>query len=113
VFIKNTGNTSISPCHFDIEIPGEHHQFLAELTTQDPDLRSAIEITWDEPQVTRDPRFHFRISPLLNSKEAFEVLLYFDKKRTDAVYIVGLKIQELRLNEGHISRFGRHFRNRR
>jgi hypothetical protein len=80
IFVKNTGNTSIVPCVFDVEIPGEHNQFLAELTTKDPDLRRAIEITWDEPQVTNDPRFHFRVSPFLNAKESFEVLFYFDKE---------------------------------
>jgi hypothetical protein len=80
IFVKNTGNTSIAPCAFDVEIPGEHIQFLAELTTKDPDLRRAIEITWDESQVTNDPRFHFRVSPFLNATESFEVLFYFDKE---------------------------------
>jgi hypothetical protein len=78
--VKNTGNTPIAPCPFDVEIPGEHNQFLAELTTKDPDLRRAIEITWDEPQVRNDPRFHFRVSPFLNPKESFEILFYFDKE---------------------------------
>lgn len=104
VLVKNTGNTSIAPCRFDIEMPGEHFQFLAELTTRDADLRKAIQITWDEPQVTNDPRFHFQVSPFLNAKESFEVLLYFDKEAHKCNIHCRMEDTKIKLKRGpHLS----------
>jgi hypothetical protein len=101
VFVKNTGNTPIAPCQFDIEMPGEHFQFLAELITRDADLRKAIQITWDEPQVTNNPRFHCQVSPFLNAKESFEVLLYFDKEAHKCNIHCRIEDTKIRLNEAH------------
>jgi hypothetical protein len=104
VFVRNTGNTSIAPCRFDIEMPGEHIQFLAELTTRDADLRNAIQITWDEPQVTNNPRFYFQVSPFLNAKESFEVLLYFDKETQKCIVHCRIEDTKIKLKRGpHLS----------
>lgn len=78
IFVKNTGNTSIQDLKFDIEIPGDHPQYIAEAAITDGYLRKAIKITYDEPALKNNPRLHVTVSPFLNSKEAFEIFIYFD-----------------------------------
>jgi hypothetical protein len=82
VFVKNTGNTSIAGFKFDIEIPGTHQQYLAELIVDDAALRNAINITWDEPPLTADPMFHIAVAPFFNKREWFKVLVYSDGETT-------------------------------
>src|SRR5262249_9728101 len=74
----NSGNASIPKLIFDIEIPGRHEQYLAEVVVRDDSLREAVEITWRQTESRINPRCQVIVSPFLNSGEAFEVLIYFD-----------------------------------
>ena len=76
VFVKTIGNTSIGNFKFDIEIPGQHGQCLAELVEVDDELRKAVDIKWDDPWAGR---FHVAVSPFFNRKEALKVMLYFNE----------------------------------
>ena len=49
-----------------------------ELVVEDAELRKAVTITWDEPRVTMNPRFHIGVTPFFNSSESFKVLVYSD-----------------------------------
>jgi hypothetical protein len=77
VVVKNTGNTAIANLAFDIEIPGTHAMHLAEHHATSQKLYQAIQIDWDKPPKTSDPRFHI-IVPFLNPKEKFDILVFFD-----------------------------------
>jgi hypothetical protein len=79
VVVKATGNTAISNLTFDIEIPGAHPMYLAEHHAESPKLYHAIQIDWDKPPKTSDPRFHITV-PFLNPKEKFDILVFFDER---------------------------------
>jgi hypothetical protein len=75
VFVKNVGNTAISGFKFDIEIPDQHQEYLAELIVDDSELRKAIKLEWNELKITTNPRCHVHVAPFFNMEEGFEVLL--------------------------------------
>jgi hypothetical protein len=78
VFVKSTGNRSTGELKFDIEMPGEHIEYLADIETDDGELKRAIKVSWVEPRQTVDPRFNVTVSPFMKPKESFKILLYFD-----------------------------------
>lgn len=78
VFVKNTGNTSIADFQFDIEIPNLHHEYMAEIVVDNPDLQKAVKLNFDELRTEVDPRIRFNIVPFFNGSESFKVLVYSD-----------------------------------
>jgi hypothetical protein len=85
VFVKNTGNVSIGDFRFDIEIPGEHKGYLADVDVKDADLRKAIQITTDQPPPSYNPALHVNVSSFINAGEAFKIGLFFDNESVDCV----------------------------
>ena len=80
VRVKNTGNVSVEGLQFDIEIPGEHHGYLADAIEGDPQLRKAITITTDQPPITCNPTFHVNVPTFINPKETFGIAVFFDNE---------------------------------
>jgi hypothetical protein len=78
VLIKNTGNTSIGDFKFDIQIPGEHHGYLSNVSVENNELREAITITSDQPARTLDPTLHVNVASFLNAGESFRISMFFD-----------------------------------
>ena len=78
VVVKNTGNATIEDLAFDILIPDNHQEYIAEVVSDNPDLRNSIQITWSDLPASTNPRAHCKISSFLNYKELFQVLIYFD-----------------------------------
>jgi uncharacterized membrane protein len=104
VFVKNTGNTSMSGFKFDIEIPGTHQQYLAELIVDDAALRNAIDISWDDPPLTADPKFHVAIASFFNKKECFKVLVYSNGETTKSKIHCRVEDVQTKIKSGpHIS----------
>jgi hypothetical protein len=82
ILVKNTGNTTISDFHFDVEIPGQRQNALADKLTENEKLHAAIDIGFDDPSPPTGPRFHIKM-PFFNAKETFEIILFFDGSTTD------------------------------
>ncbi len=83
VLVKNTGNVSIGDFKFDIEIPGAHQSYLAEVLVNDAELRKAIVITTDQPAPSVNPTFHVNVGTFLNSKETAQIAIFFDGETED------------------------------
>jgi hypothetical protein len=45
ISVRNVGNTNVDKFSFDIEIPGEHSGYLANVTTEHGELRQAVTIS--------------------------------------------------------------------
>jgi hypothetical protein len=78
VLVKNTGNVSIEGFNFDIEIPGEHKGYLADMLVDDEDLRKSITFSTDQPPPTSNPTLHVKVGGFLNPRESFKVGIFFD-----------------------------------
>jgi hypothetical protein len=83
IYVENIGNTSIDPFAFDVEIPGKHEGYLAELVGGEPQLREAISITTDQPPPTMNPALHVQLSSFFNPKESFKLAVFFDGDAVD------------------------------
>jgi hypothetical protein len=105
VFVKNGGNTSIGNFKFDIEIPGQHGQCLAELVEVDDELRKAVNITWDEPWSDNNPRFHIAISPFFNRKETLKVMFYFNNTTVNCNVYCRIEDVIVKISRGQYRRF--------
>ena len=80
VTAKNTGHAMISGVVFDVSIPGEHQLALAEVRSDDRNLSASAKIERrDDQSPTYNPTFKITI-PFLNPKDAFEVVVFFDKE---------------------------------
>jgi hypothetical protein len=83
VVVKNTGNVSIENFTFDVEMPGEHKGYLADVLADHGELRKAISITTDQPPPTLNPTFHVKVAGFLNPRESFKMAIFFDEEAVD------------------------------
>ncbi|MFH1343102.1 MAG: hypothetical protein ABIL01_18145 [Pseudomonadota bacterium] len=100
VVVKSTGNRSVNELKFDIEIPGLHTEFLAELGVENEALRKSIGISWDEPRKTEGPRFHVDVTPFIKPKEAFRILLFFDGSASECLVHCRMDDVEAKVKHG-------------
>ena len=85
VHAKNTGNVSLESLKFDIEIPGEHHSYLANLIEGDRELRRVVDIAMDQPPAYFNPTFHVNVGSFLNANEVLGIAVFFDNAAYDCI----------------------------
>jgi hypothetical protein len=77
VTVKNTGNTIVNNLAFDLVVPGPHRLALAEITTDNVKLKSAISIDFDNILPPQDPLFKISAA-FFNPGETFKITTFSD-----------------------------------
>jgi hypothetical protein len=105
VVVKNTGNESISGIRFDIEVPGEHRGYLADVIVDSVELRKEITIATDHPPLTNSPIFHVNVATFPNPKESFKIAVFYDGEVSNCVVRSRIADVRSRVKEGEPAQF--------
>lgn len=74
ITVKNTGNSTVTDVRFAVVIDGAHSFVTADAKGNSVQLSNAVHMKWE---YGLDPKGEISV-PFLNSKEAFEIQLFFD-----------------------------------